>query len=47
VSEGALERVVDALQSTGAIAADAAVDFSNLIDPRVAELKRDIRSMKL
>lgn len=46
VAEGALERVVDALKSTGAVG-DVAMDFGTLIDPRVAEIKRDIRSMKL
>ena len=47
VSEGALERVVGALKSTGAVSAEKVVDYSTLLEQRVAELKRDIRSMKL
>ena len=47
ISEGALERVVSALQATGAVPADKQIDYHELIDSRVAELRRDIRSMKL
>jgi len=47
VSEAAVERVFDAFRKTGAIAADAEIDPSSVIDVRLAELRRDIKSMKL
>lgn len=47
ISEAALERVVTTLRDTGVIAAEADVDINALIDPRLAEIRRDIHSMKL
>jgi hypothetical protein len=47
VSEAALERVVDALKKAGQLDPTVERDPSSLIDVRVAELRRDIKSMKL
>tara|TARA_B110000208_G_C11777100_1_gene432451 strand:+ start:42 stop:1871 length:1830 start_codon:yes stop_codon:yes gene_type:complete len=49
VSESAIERAVDALRDVGVLTREQADAFSpeNAIDPRVAEMRRDIRSMKL
>ena len=47
VSEAALDRVVDALKCTGDIARERQIDLNDLIDGRLAELHRDIKSMKL
>lgn len=47
VSEAAVSRVFDAFRKTGAISADAEIDPSSVIDVRLAELRRDIKSMKL
>ena len=47
VSEAAIERVFDAFRKTGALDPDAEIDPSSVIDVRLAELRRDIKSMKL
>ncbi|EGD82486.1 hypothetical protein PTSG_03135 [Salpingoeca rosetta] len=47
ISEAALEKAVQALQVCKRLPPDEHVDVSKLLDTRVAELKRDLRSMKL
>ena len=49
ISESAIERAVDALRDVGVISPELADAFSpeDAIEPRVAELRRDLRSMKL
>ncbi len=47
ISESALERTVDALSLTGVIPKDTRLPLAELLDLRVAELHRDIHSMKL
>lgn len=47
VSQAALERCVDALKKSGQLPKEISVDPASLIDPRLAELRRDIKSMRL
>ena len=49
ISESAIERAVDALRDVGVISPELADAFSpeDAIEPRVAELRRDLRSMKV
>eukprot|EP00043_Microstomoeca_roanoka_P006354 m.62229 g.62229 ORF g.62229 m.62229 type:complete len:582 (+) comp13381_c0_seq5:173-1918(+) len=47
VSEAALEKAVEALKVCGILAADKTYSVADFLDARVAELQRDLRSMKL
>lgn len=47
ISEAALQRVLTALKGTGSLPVEAVIKPHDLIDTRLAELRRDIKSVKL
>jgi cyclopropane fatty-acyl-phospholipid synthase-like methyltransferase/ABC-type nitrate/sulfonate/bicarbonate transport system substrate-binding protein len=47
ISEAAVERVFDALRRTGALEPEREIHASSVIDVRLAELRQDIKAMRL